>query len=95
MPLDDLVGGRARPASRSVPPTARGSVSRAPASASAFLEVVLENYSSFASFQVPAAHWEPRVVPGPPISVMLPAVGDPCLVTFDDNGDAWLQWGPA
>lgn len=81
-PLDDLLSnGGPRQASRS--DTARAEVSKAPATATDGMAVVLFDYSRDLEYEVPAGHWAPR-------GTSLPALGDRCLVVFDTVGDVWV-----
>jgi hypothetical protein len=65
------------------PVAVRATVTKAPASLTDSLEVVLTNYSAGHPFEVPAGQWMGR-------GTTLPAVNDRCLVAFDDHGDAWV-----
>lgn len=83
--LADLSGGPQR-ASR--PSVGRARVTRAPGAPDDSLEVVLINYSAAYKYDVPAGNWMPR-------GDDLPTVNAACIVTFDDDGDAWVPaWSP-
>lgn len=79
--ISELVGGSAHAAPR--PGNCRGRVVKAPATTADPLTVTLENYSSLYEYEVPALHWQPH-------GDTLPTVGAVCLVSFDDDGDAWV-----
>lgn len=64
-------------------PVVLGVVAVAPASESSSLFVVLPGYSTQASYEVPAGNWSPR-------GLALPAVGNPCVLIFDENGEGWV-----
>jgi hypothetical protein len=69
------------------PLAVRAVVTKAPASITASMEVVLTNYSAGHPFEVPGGQWMGRTT--------LPSVGNRCLVIFDDAGDAWVPvWSP-
>lgn len=81
--IEQLTGG---PDHSPRPPTSRARVVRAPADFNSDLEVSLINYSALSTYEVPHTNWTPR-------GNVLPALGDECLLTFDDHGDAWVQVG--
>lgn len=77
--------------------TARGVVTRAPASVDDGMEVVCTEHLSPYAHQIPPHNWAP-------MGSARPARGDSCLVVFDELGDAWVavwhgepayQTGPA
>lgn len=78
--LDSLEAGPRRPGR---PVAARGRVSKAPSAVDQPLEVILINFSSSYSYEVPGGNWTAR-------GSTLPAKGNGCVVVFDDDGDAWV-----
>lgn len=43
-----------------------------------------------------AIGWEPRVVPGTPVTALLPQAGDRALVVSSEEGETWCTaWWPA
>jgi hypothetical protein len=80
MSLDDLVGGPNH-ASRSL--TARGVVVASPDPN--VLRVVIPAFSQRRHFEVPADQWTS--------AAGVPAVGDDCLLVFDNEQDAWAIVG--
>lgn len=78
--LSQMTGGPVR--TGAMPPNVRGKIARAPAGQSEPMTIVLENYSRDWDFEIPADHWSSNGV--------LPVAGDSVLVSFDDEGDAWV-----
>lgn len=78
--ISELVGGSAHVSPR--PTNARGRIKRAPVLVTDPMTVTLENYSSLYEYEVPATNWLS--------GTDLPTQGQVCLVTFDDDGDAWV-----
>jgi len=69
------------------PLTARGEVAIAPTSESDKMVVLVTSLTRQFGVDVPAGNWEPK-------GVTLPQPGAPCLVVFDDLGDAFVPlWG--
>jgi hypothetical protein len=77
-----LVKGGAAPQQASDQRTARGTIVRAPASASDALYIVTPGFSMAFPYEVAPGHWL--------AGATLPSVGTECLVIFDEHGDAWV-----
>jgi hypothetical protein len=81
-----MTGGPERSAGR--PPVVRGKVLLPPTGVGLPMTVYLEGFSSDYHQEIAGPNWQPR-------PERLPQRDDPCVVTYDHLGDAWLQWGPA
>lgn len=87
-PLADLTSEPAtfEGASAVRPPVARAKVIRAPAGTTDTLDVALQNFSMTSEYTVEPERW---TLPGAGV----PALGDTCVVVFDDDGDIWVvRW---